>query len=60
MVKEIDFKSSNNQRKVISYNRGYIYYRIYLILRAVIKSYLRQENPDSPLKLTKRAREVRN
>ena len=59
-IKEIGFKSSNDQGKVISYDKGHIYYRIYLILRAVIRSYLRQENPDPPLKLIKRARGARN
>ncbi len=59
-VKEINFKSSNNQGKIILYDRGYIYYRIYLALRAAIRSYLRQENPDPPLKLIKRARGARN
>ncbi len=60
MMKEINFKSSDNQRKIISYDKGYIYYRIYLVLRVVIRSYLRQENPDLSLKLIKYAREIRN
>ena len=59
-VKEIGFKAFNDQGKVISYDRGYIYYRIYLALRAVIRNYLRQENSNPPLKLIKRARGVRN
>ncbi len=59
-MKEINFKSSNNQGKIILYDRGYIYYRIYLALRAAIRSYLRQENPDPPLELTKYIRGVRN
>jgi len=60
MVKEINFKPSNNQGKVISYNKEYIHHRIYLALRVIIRSYLRQENPNPPLKLIKRARETRN
>ena len=59
-VKEIDFKSFNNQGKVILYDKGYIYYRIYLILRVVIRNYLRQKNFNSFLKLIKCTREIRN
>ncbi len=59
-VKEMDFISSNNQKKAIWYDRKYIHHRIYLVLRAIIKSYLRQENFNPPLELIKRARGVRN
>ncbi len=59
-MKEMGFKPSDNQEKIISYNRGHIHYRIYLALRAVIRSHLYQENPNPSLKLTKRAREARN
>ncbi len=59
-VKKINFKFSDDQGKVISYNKGYIYYRIYLVLRVIIRNYLRQENPDPPLELIKYARGVRN
>ncbi len=59
-MKKINFKPSGDQGKIISYNRGYIYHRIYLALRAVIRNHLRQKNPDPPLKLIKRVREIRN
>ncbi len=59
-VKEINFKPFDDQGKVISYDREYIYHRIYLILRVVIRSYLRQKNPNPSLKLIKRARGVKN
>ncbi len=59
-VKEMGFKSFNNQGKVISYNKEYIYYRIYLALRVVIRSYLYQENSDPSLELIKCIRGARN
>ena len=60
MMKKINFKHSNNQKKIILYNKGYIYHRIYLALRVVIRNHLRQENPNPPSELIKRARETRN
>ena len=59
MVKEMGFRSSDDQGKVTSYDRGHIHHQIYLALRAVIRSHLRQTNPDPPLELTKHARGAR-
>ena len=59
-MKKINFKPSNNQGKVILYDREYIHHRIYLALRVTIRNHLRQKNPDSFLELIKCARGARN
>ena len=59
-IKKINFKSFDDQEKIILYNKGYIHHRIYLALRVIIRNHLRQENSNPSLKLIKRIREVRN